>query len=229
MTTAQERLALARAALREAEAKVGATRVPQQPPTMPLADHLASLLPQGLRRGQVVAVAGSTSLLLEMAAQASRDDAWSAIVGMPQVGMLAAARRGVVLARTALIPHPGAQAAVVAGACVDGMDVVVLGEALALSDADRRRLAARARERGTVVLVAGTWQGAHVQLAVERTRWSGLGAGEGRLREREVTVVIDGRAAGPARRVRVMLDTEDGYGAATRPAAVGERAVGEVA
>lgn len=229
MTTAQERLALARAALREAEDRVGATRVPHQAPTLPVAATVESVLPQGLRRGQVVAVSGSTSLLLELAGQASREGAWSAIVGMPQVGLLAAARRGIELPRTALIPHPGAQAAVVAGACVDGMDVVLLGEQLALSDADRRRLAARARERGSVVLAAGAWQGAHVHLTVERTRWSGLGAGEGRLREREVTVVIDGRATGPARRVRVMLDVEEGALDHGSRAAVGSHTVGEVA
>ena len=170
---------------------------------------MAPLLPGGtLRRGTVVAVEGATSLVLALIARASREGSWSAIVGMPQVGVVAAARRGVDLARLALVPHPGAEAATVVGACVDGMDLVVLGPRLALSDADRRRLAARARERGTVLVSAGPWPGAHVALAVRTTRWSGLGAGDGRLRSRSLTVARSGRHLGAPDAVTVVLDDD---------------------
>jgi hypothetical protein len=100
------------------------------------------------------------------------------------------------------------QAPATLGACLDGMDLVMVGEGLPLSDADRRRLAAVARERGSVILAAGQWASAHVVLTVERSRWTGLGAGEGRLREREATVAVSGKAEGAVRRVLVALDVD---------------------
>jgi len=159
-----------------------------------------------------------------LVAEASREGSWTAMIGMPQVGVVAAARRGIELARLALIPHPGAQAPVVAGACVDGMDVVVLGPRLALADSDRRRLVARARERGAVLISAGPWAGAHATLAVEESRWSGLGAGDGRLRERELTVAVSSRAGGQVRRVLLTLDSDAGLRSGRR-ASVGQAAL----
>ena len=220
----QERLSRARAALRQVETRVGTDRQAWSRPSMPLAAELEELLPQGLRRGQVVSVTGSTSLMLALAAEASREGSWTAAIGMPAVGVVAAARRGMVLDRLALIPHPGVQAPQAVGACVDGMDLVMLGESLALSEADRRRLASRAKERGGGILAAGPWPGAHVTIVVERAVWSGLGAGDGRLRERELTAVVTGRREGPARRVRLVLDADQGM---RRERAVTRLGVGE--
>jgi hypothetical protein len=224
------RLAAARAALSAVESRMGADRKATEGPALALDDALASVLPRGLPRGQVVAVEGSTSLMLALASQASREGAWTAIVGMPNLGVLAASRRGMDLARLALVPYPGVQAPATLGACLDGMDIVMVGQGVALSDADRRRLAARARERGCVMVVAGPWPGAHVALTVERVRWRGLGAGEGMLRERDVTVAIAGRSAGSARRVVVTLDADDQQvrsGGVARRAAVGDSVVGD--
>lgn len=227
--SAASRLAAARAALKGVESRMGAAREAGDVPRLPLAPALAPLLPRGLRRGQVIAVEGSTSLLLALASEASRDGSWMAIVGMPQVGVLSAARRGIDLAKLALIPYPGTQAPAALGACVDGMDVVIVGERLALSDADQRRLAALARERGSVILASGSWRSAHVTLTVERSRWSGLGAGEGRLREREVTVAVSGKAEGAPRRVLVALDVDPHAvrpRSGVRSEATGDRALG---
>ena len=218
------RLEKARAALAAVQSRVGADKGCWDAPTLPLASTLLDALPTGLRRGQVVAVQGSTSLVLALVAEASREGSWTAMIGMPQVGVVAAARRGIELARLALIPHPGAQAPVVAGACVDGMDVVVLGPRLALADSDRRRLVARARERGAVLISAGPWAGAHATLAVEESRWSGLGAGDGRLRERELTVAVSSRAGGQVRRVLLTLDSDAGLRSGRR-ASVGQAAL----
>lgn len=203
-----ERLAAARLALAAVETRVGTTREAGDSPRLPLTETLEPLLPEGLQRGTVASVEGSTSLMLALAAGASREGSWTAIVGMPAVGIVAAARRGIDLARLVLVPHPGSQAVEAAGACVDGMDVTLLGPRLALSDQDRRRLAARARERGSVILASGPWTGAHLTLAVERSAWRGLGAGEGRLRERDLTVAVAGRRSGAMRRVRVTLDAD---------------------
>jgi len=57
------------------------------------------------------------------------------------------------------------------------------------------RLAARARQRGSVLVPFGRWDGADVTLQVVRGRWDGLGAGHGRLRRREVTIAASGRGA----------------------------------
>lgn len=219
----QQRLAAARSALQGAHARWGVTReATQAAPTLPLSSSLSSLLPAGLVRGQIIRVTGSTSLMLEMVAEGSRAGSWAAVIGMPAVGAVAAARRGIELARVALVSHPGAQAAAVAGACVDGMDVVLVGDAVALSDGDRRRLAARAKERGSVIVTSGRWPGAHTSLTVERTDWSGLGAGDGRLRQREVTVAIAGRRQAATRRVRVLLDNEFSWVSSRHTAAVSE-------
>ena len=201
----EDRLRRARAALTGVEVRMGAPRHASQEPTLACAEDLAPLLPQGLRRGQVVAVTGATSLMLALASQASQEGAWTAMVGMPQVGVIAAARRGIELARLALIPHPGTQAAATAGACLEGMDIVMLGAGLALSPADRRRLMSRARERGAVLVVEGAWPGAHTTLTVTSQRWSGLGAGDGRLRERQVSVRVADRRGSP-REVALTLD-----------------------
>lgn len=229
METQGTRLAAARAALRAVETRMGADRKATEGPALALDDALIPLLPRGLRKGQVIAVEGSTSLVLALVARASLDGAWTAMVGMPNVGVIAAARRGVDLARVALIPYPGVQAPAALGACIDDIDVVMIGQGLALSDADRRRLAARARESGCLVVAVGRWPGAHVQLTVDATRWGGLGAGEGRLRERNMTVAVTGRSTGTARRVVVSLDVDSQpvrLGAAVRRATLEDRALG---
>jgi hypothetical protein len=178
---------------------------------------VAVLLPGGvLRRGSVVSVEGSTSLVLALLARASREGGWTAIVGLPHVGVVAASRRGIDLSRLALVPHPGIEAPTVVAACVDGMDVVVLGPRLSLSDADARRLAARARERGSVLISAGPHPGTHVALRVVGSEWSGLGAGEGRLRSRTVVVARSGRQMGGVDQVTVTLDVD-----ASQPARLG--------
>ncbi|MDN4473108.1 hypothetical protein [Demequina zhanjiangensis] len=206
-----DRLAAARAALKEVEARVGVARDASER-AWRVDDEWNALLPDGLPRGRVVSVAGSTSLLLALAGQASREGAWVAAVGMPTVGVVAAARRGIDLSRLALVPEPGLQAAAVVGLCLEGVDVVMTGDRLAMSDSDRRRLASRAREQGALLLAVGAWPGAELSLEVERVRWSGLGAGDGRLRGREATVAVSGRRLGAVRRVRVELDVDRSLG-----------------
>lgn len=190
--------------------------------TLPVADELAGLLPlRGLRRGSTVSVQGSTSLLLAMLAAATSSGAWAAVVGMPDLGVLAAAELGVAVRRLAMVPYPGEQAAGVLAALLDGVDLVVVsagcvtGGAGAAGDfrADRlaRRLSARARHRGAVLLAFGAWPGAEVQLSAHPRRWSGLGEGHGHLREREVLLAAGGRGAATRPvRSRVLLPGRNG-------------------
>ncbi|WP_242607862.1 hypothetical protein [Xylanimonas ulmi] len=176
---------------------------------------LAALLPGGtLPAGGALAVQGSTSLLLGLLAAASRDGAWVAFVGAPAVGMLAAADAGLALERVALVPDPGPDAPTVVAALLDGVDVVVVGPRVTLLDADRRRLAARARERGSLLASTTPWPGAHVTLDARGGAWWGADDGAGWLRRRTLSVLRTGRGAAAR---PVGLDVEVPVTGATPP------------
>lgn len=218
-----DRAAVARAALRAAEQRTGqraaqhpAPRTGQRPgggrtaePSrrlLPVHPGLTALLPEGgLAAGTVLAVRGSTTLLLALLAEASRSGAWVALVGAPAVGMLAAVDAGIALGRTVLVPSPGPDAPAALAALLDGMDVVVVGPAATLLDGDRRRLAARARERGAVLVAQAAWPGAHVTLDARGGTWSGVDHGAGWLRRRTLRVRRAGRGAA-ARPVEIEVD-----------------------
>lgn len=178
---------------------------------LPVPAALAPLVPfGGLRRGSAVRVEGSASVLLALAAQACLDGAWCALVGMPDVGLAAAAELGLPLPRTALVPRPGPDLAAVTGAVLDGFDVVVLGDAQRLAERDRRQLATRIRHRGVVLLTSAAWPGADLVLTVTESRWSGIGRGHGSLRGREMTVRVTGRGAAGGRGVQARICSPDG-------------------
>jgi len=188
--------------------------------TLPVLSPLAPLLPGGgLRRGSTVAVRGSASLLLALLAGASRSGAWAAVVGVPTLGMVAAAEAGVVLERLALVPDPGTDLAGVLAALTDGMDVVALGSSGRLHVTEVRRLVARARQRGTVLIGYGGWPRADLRLSVQSPVWQGLGQGHGHLRARRVTVQLDGRgSAARPRRHDIWLPAVGGGVAEVEPA-----------
>ncbi|GAA2728020.1 hypothetical protein [Cellulomonas aerilata] len=188
---------------------------PDRPP-LPVTPVLAPLLPEGaLRRGSSLVVTGSTSLVLALVARASQEGSWVALVGLPGAGLLAAQQAGVVLDRLALVPRPGPDAPTVLAALLDGVDLVIVGDGAALVDSDRRRLTARARERGAVLLSTAPWTGANVVLAAEPVEWTGLGDGHGHLRRHRMSVTRGGRgSAGRGARVDVVLPVRPGTAAA---------------
>ena len=225
----QARAARARTVLARAEERTSTTRWVRPPTTpdpasaarvLPVARPLAGLLPSGaLDRGSTVVVGGSTALVLALLAEASRSGSWVGLVGLPRVGVLAAHQLGLDLDRVVLVPAPGPDGPTVVAALLDGVDVVVVGEA-ALTDADRRRLSARARERGAVLLSTTFWPGAHVVLTVEASHWDGLGRGNGRLRDRRLTVRGGGRgSAAQGWRTEVTLSAGPAAHRAGAPAA----------
>ena len=232
VAVAQARVARARAVLARAEERTSTTRWVRRPTTptaldpasaarvLPVARTLAGLLPSGaLDRGSTVVVGGSTALVLALLAEASRSGSWIGLVGLPRVGVLAAHQLGLDLDRVVLVPAPGPDGPTVVAALLDGVDVVVVGEA-ALTDADRRRLSARARERGAVLLSTTFWPGAHVVLTVEASHWDGLGRGNGRLRDRRLTVRGGGRgSAAQGWRTEVTLSAGPAAHRAGAPAA----------
>jgi hypothetical protein len=172
---------------------------------------LAGLFPGGgLPWGATVSLAGSNALLLSVLAHPSSTGVWSAVVGMPDVGLVAAEEAGLDLAKTALVPNSGDQLLAVLATLLDGIDLVAVAGTEQLRAADRQRLAARARQRGAVLLPVGSWPGADLHVATRQTLggWRGLGGvgqGHGRLRERHVTVVVTGRGAARAPRTAPVL------------------------
>jgi hypothetical protein len=167
-----------------------------EPRTVPVPEQLAALLPLGgLRRGSVVAVQGSTSLLLALLSTASAAGSWTAVIGRPDLGLLAAAEAGIAVERLALVPRPGVHLAAVTAALLDGVDLVAVAGVERLSTAEARRLTGRVRHRGAVLLPLGDWPGADVRMHGERIEWDGLGSGHGRLRSMRLTVQVAGRGA----------------------------------
>ncbi|HZU71465.1 MAG TPA: hypothetical protein VE990_01720 [Acidimicrobiales bacterium] len=164
--------------------------------TLPVHERLSGLLPDGLRRGAVVAVQGPgrISLLLALLAGPSAAGSWCAMVGLPELGPLAAAELGVDLGRLALVPEPGPQWATVAAALIDGLDVVVLGAALGVRPLDARRLVSRARQQGTVLVTDGSWpEKVDLLLTCRAQQWDGLEQGWGHLERRWIEVDSSGR------------------------------------
>jgi hypothetical protein len=208
---------------------------------LPVESRLARLLPGGgLRRGSTVAVtpgaapaggsgaaAGATTLLLNLIAVASAEGAWCAVVGLPDLGMAAAAEAGVELSRLALVPRPGPDWAAVVAALLDGVDIVVAATPGPVRATVTGRLGARARQRGSVLVPYGRWEGVDLTLAVTGAEWHGLGLGRGRLRGRELDVTASGRGAATlTRRTTLTLPAESGLG---RPGRASVPVVGEVA
>ncbi|MFB9931175.1 hypothetical protein ACFORO_18290 [Amycolatopsis halotolerans] len=179
---------------------------------LPVAPALADLLPgAGLRRGSIVAVHHSTSLLFALLAEATVAGAWAAVVGAPSLGIAAAAEHGVAVSRLALVPRPGAEYQAVMAALLDGVDLVVTEPRSVRPDV-ARRLAARARNRGAVLLSLGPWPSADVELHCTPGAWTGvLEHGAGHLRSRPVEVHARGRgAAARPRSASVFLPGPDG-------------------
>jgi hypothetical protein len=221
---AAERLAAARAVLRRVEDRaVGAHPAPEPGADhrwLPVAEPMAGVLPAaGLRRGSTVAVAagiGATSLLLALLARASASGAWAGVIGRPELGLVAAAEAGVALERLALVPYPGDDLVAVAAALLDGLDLVAVAvPERGMRAADRQRLAARARQRGAVLLPLGPWPGADAELGCAGVRWQGAGGstldggvhgGAGRLCARRVHLRVQGRGIAPGGRdTRLLL------------------------
>ena len=170
---------------------------------------LAEILPEGLQRGAVVTVdgvpgAGIATLGLQLAAAATAAGEWAAAVDPHgTLGGLAAQQQGVALERLAVIRNvSAARWPTVVAALLDGMTLVLTAAPVHARHGDARRLVARARERGAVLVVIGDWPAeAALRLYAEQSEWSGLGAGHGLLSDRATDVRVVRR--GTATRVRL--------------------------
>lgn len=177
---------------------------------LPVPSLLAGVLPAGLPRGTVAVLSGARSLMLNMVATVTAAGGNTAIVGQPDLGLLAASEMGADLSRLAVIPDPGNDPVEVATVLMDGMDLVVLGlGGRSVPPARTRVVLARARHRGCALLVSGgTWQGTALQLDARVSGYETIGdkmtgcgaiSGFGRIGAVRLEVRAAGRAAGRTR------------------------------
>jgi len=191
---------------------------------LPVCEPLGPLFSgAGIQRGSLVGVsgAGGVTLLLSLLVGPLAQGSWAAVVGLPDLGLEAAAAMGVDLRRIALVPDPGSSWTAVVAVLLDALDLVVVRPPGHCRPGDARRLAARARERGSVLVVTGggpAWpERPDLELAVEADGWEGLGSGEGTLRRRPARVVVSGRrGGGRPRSMTCWLPGPDGRLAARR-------------
>lgn len=167
---------------------------------LPVPAPLAALLPEGgLVKGAVVEYAGAGSLLTGLLAAVTAAGGHVAVVGLPRLGLLAAAEMGAHLGRLAVIPDPGPDPLEIASVLLDGLDLVVLGlGGRAVPPSRTRVLAARARSKGaTLVVTGGGWSGSVLRIDARVAGYDGLGRGRGRLRTVRLDVCVRGRSSPP--------------------------------
>src|SRR6266498_913642 len=87
-----------------------------------------------------------------------------------------------LLERLALVPSPGPDWPEVVAALLDGIDLVVVAAPTATAPVPARRLSARARQRGSVLVGVGEWPRAELTIEADHGVWHGLESGRGRLR-----------------------------------------------
>ena len=181
-------------------------QLPGSETLLPVPESLNELLPESLPRGTVAVVAGARSLPLSMVAAVTAQGGHAAIVGQPDVGLLAAVEMGADLSRIAVIPEPGADPVEVAAVLMDGMDMVVLGLGGRSVPATRARaVVARARQKGCTLLVTdGDWQGASARLEARVCGYEITGRGRpgfGRISRVRLAMRARGRSLGSGRAV----------------------------
>ena len=170
---------------------------------LPVLPALRGLLPGGgLRRGSVVAAGPWSLLCLALAAGASAAGAWCAVVGLPQLGVAAAAAAGLDPDRMLLIADPGAGWPQVVASLLDGCELVLLRPPDRPPAQVRRRIEATVRRFGGVLAGGGGVGRCAGPALIAQQEWTGIGTGHGRLRARRVQVVADGRGGAARPRAR---------------------------
>ncbi|MGN6414121.1 hypothetical protein [Flexivirga sp.] len=150
--------------------------------SVPVHPALTELFPRGLRAGAVYTLQGSMSAALALLAGPSLAGSWCGVVGLPDLGIEAAAEWGVRLDRLALVPQvsPDDWTSVVAS-LVEVTALVVATAPEHLSGGEVSRLLARLRTSGSTLVVLGDWPRAAAALTGRITRWDGLYDGHGHL------------------------------------------------
>lgn len=193
---------------------------------LPVPDVFGALLPgAGLQRGWITRVEGGPSaraLAWALLAQITTSGGWIAAVDVPGISLAAARDVGVAIERIVVVSSPdsGAWSAAVA-ALIGAVDVVVFDSPRhRVAPSEHRRLASRARERGSVLLeLATSSRPARLEsqlqydlaFSTKPLAWEGLGNGHGCLRGRALDVAVSGRRLRePSRSARFEVPGVDG-------------------
>lgn len=197
--------------------------------TIALGGPLSAVIPGGaLVRGSTLTIAGpgATSVALGLVAGASVEGSWVAMVGLADLAPVAVIDAGLDPGRVAFIdPGTSGRHVDVIAALIGAIDIVMVDDRLPVRQGDARRLSARLRERGSIMVVlhpgtdpagrrrdtgiAPVWS-ADVSLTVDAETWSGPDHGHGHLRSRRLSVATSGRgrAARGSRHVFAFPSTE---------------------
>ncbi len=195
--------------------------VPRHDWVLPVDEVITSLFPAaGLQRGHMVGCSGpaATSLAFAVVARAATAGAWVAAVGLPTLGVEAAAEAGVPLARLVLVDIDESQQvtswAERIGAAADGFEIILT---CAPPGAERmlRKVRQRLQARGAVLVVIlsanqGERFACDVELVTSTVEWLGIGSGHGGLVGRRVSITSHGRRSPRSLHTELWLPGPDG-------------------
>jgi hypothetical protein len=155
-----------------------------------------------IRTGEAYAV-DSPGLATALVAGPSLAGEWIAFVGVPDLGLEAAAKFGIDLERTVMVPRPGELWLSVTAGLLDVATVVVVKPPTPVAAQQAERLKSRLRLKDAALVCWGEWPRSDATLTITESSWLGLGHGHGRLRARRVVVSV--RQGGPVRHVPLWL------------------------
>ena len=129
--------------------------------------------------------------------------AWCAVVGVPDLGVEAAAGLGIDLERLVLVPHPGEQWLSVVSALVDVVSIMLVRPPVRdgrvrITDGSASKLASRLRQREAVLVSLGDWPGAERPPHGHRQQLGGARRGVRPPHRASGDRQLDGRRAGRA-------------------------------
>ncbi|MBF6302255.1 hypothetical protein IU459_32650 [Nocardia amamiensis] len=208
-----QQLAELRARMAAIPGRIGATEPPpllarSSTAVIPVAGGLGEALPEGgLPRGGVVACTGRRTPLVGLLAAVTAAGEWVAVVGQPQLGLLAFTEMNGDLTKLAHIPDlKGEDPLTVAAVLLDGVDVVVLDVAGGAPPSRMRAVLARLRSHDGVLVVTGAgWARPDLEIRCELAEYDGLSRGRGRLQTMTFDIQVTGRTARRPRTTRVQL------------------------
>jgi hypothetical protein len=178
------------------------------------------------------------SCALAVMAAPTQVGSWAGVVGLPSVGVSAAAELGVVLSRTVFVAgaspssSTSSDMAAVLSALIDGVEVLVLSRRVvaSVSGGVMRTLHTRMQSRGSVLVLVGDpgSVSADVRLVATTTMWDGVGAGNGHLQRRRVSIELAARRRGRPTRADVWLPDQHGGLSVCDDASTGTVSTGNV-
>lgn len=182
------RLALARQALQVAEERAGLRVVrshsaswdTETTDAFAVPPVLRAAFPMGIARGKALRLTGSMAFAALVAGIASRQGAWVAIIGVPNIGWSFFEASGMECARCAYIADVDAQAPQVVSAAIEGFDVVIIGD-LRIDRREQAVLERRMKSRNGILLTLGRWMAPALDVTCCNRGVTGLATAPGHI------------------------------------------------